>query len=169
MSSRMSNIRKLALCLSGTALLAIAGVSGAMAEGGINDEWSHSTSNFLAPQHPEIHHIADYTPPRVNRACHNAKPQLSEEAQHRGEKGDVVIGVFVSTHGRAKKISVSKSSGYEDLDNAAAAAAAGWRYIPAMVGNANVSDWMAVKFHFAAQDANERPAAAYEGAGPCEI
>jgi outer membrane biosynthesis protein TonB len=61
---------------------------------------------------------------------------------------------------------VARSSGFDDLDNAAAAAAASWHYIPAMVGSARVSDWLAVKFHFAAQDP-QQPAPPADVPGSC--
>ena len=108
------------------------------------------------PAGPIISRIGTYTPPRVDRACPTPRPELSEEQRHRNEQGDVVVGVYVSAHGRAKKIAVSKSSGFEDLDNAAAASAASWHYIPATMETAAVSGWTAVKFHFAAQDPSER-------------
>jgi protein TonB len=152
-----SNTRKLAIALGGTALLAIAAVSTAMA-GGVGDSplTGAQQSIFTMPAGPEINRIGTYTPPRVNRACPTPRPELSEEQQHRNEQGDVVVGVYVSPHGRAKKITVAKSSGFEDLDNAAAASAASWHYIPATMETAAVSGWTAVKFHFAAQDRSEQ-------------
>jgi protein TonB len=145
-----SNIRSLAIALSGTALLAIAGVSTAMAG------QAQAIANM--PTVPTITGGGSYTAPRVNRACPTPRPELSEEQRHRNEQGDVVVGVYVSAYGHAKKISVAKSSGFEDLDNAAAASAGSWHYLPAMMGTANVSGWTAVKFHFAVQDSSERSA-----------
>jgi TonB family protein len=109
-------------------------------------------STFQMPSVPTTTRIGTYIPPRVNRACPTPRPELSEEQQHRNQQGDVVVGVYVNSHGRAKKITVAKSSGFEALDNAAAASAATWHYIPAMLETAAVSGWTAVKFHFAAQD-----------------
>jgi TonB family protein len=153
-----SNIRKLAIALSGTALLAVTGVSPTMA-GGIGDGPSTPAQlNALGTMSavPTTTRIGTYTPPRVNRACPTPRPRLSEEQQHRNEQGDVVVGVYVSSHGHAKKITVAKSSGFQDLDDVAAASAASWHYIPATMETAAVSGWTAVKFHFAAQDPSER-------------
>jgi TonB family protein len=47
------------------------------------------------------------------------------------EQGDVVVGVYVNSNGYAKKITVARSRGFEELDDAAAASAASWPYIPA--------------------------------------
>ena len=152
-----SSTRRPAISLGGTALLAIAAASTAIA-GGVGDGrlTGSQQSIFTMPAGPIINRIGTYTPPRVNRACPTPRPELSEEQQHRNEQGDVVVGVYVSPHGRAKKITVAKSSGFADLDNAAAASAASWHYIPATMETAAVSGWTAVKFHFAAQDASER-------------
>ncbi|HTT99824.1 MAG TPA: energy transducer TonB [Rhizomicrobium sp.] len=168
MASRASNVRKLALWLSSTALLAI-GVTSAMASG-VGDyplTPQQQAGLFLAPAVPTTTRIGSYTPPRVNRACPTPRPQLSEEQQHRDIKGDVVIGVYVSPHGRAKKITVAQSSGFEDLDNAAAASAATWHYIPATLETAAVSGWTAVKFRFAAQDASQQSSQPAESNKDC--
>jgi TonB family protein len=151
-----SSIQRLAI-LSGTALLAIAAVSTAMA-GGVGDGplTGQQQSIFTMPQGPIVSRIGTYIPPRVNRGCPTPRPELSEEQQHRNEQGDVVIGVYVSPHGHARKITVAKSSGFEDLDNAAAASAASWHYIPATMETASVSGWTAVKFTFATQKPSEQ-------------
>ena len=148
-----SRIRRLTIALSSVAALAIADVSPTLA-GGVGDGPStlQQQGIFTMPQGPVISRIGTYTPPRVNRACPTPRPELSEEQRHRNEQGDVVVGVYVSSQGHAKKITVAKSSGFEDLDNAAAASAASWHYIPATMETAAVSGWTAVKFHFEAQD-----------------
>jgi len=160
MASRLSDFRRLAIALSGTALLAVTGVSSAGASG-VGDFPLTPAQNkglFTTTAVPTTTRIGTYIPPRVNRACPTPRPELSEEQQHRDIKGDVVVGVYVSPHGRAKKITVAKSSGFEDLDNAAAASAASWHYIPATLETAAVSGWTAVKFHFAAQNPSEQSA-----------
>ena len=158
MTSRSTSLRRFAVALSGTALLATAGVSSAGASGVGDGPLTHQQMNtdFTAPAVPTTTRIGSYTPPRVNRACPTPRPELSEEQRHRDIKGDVVVGVYVSPHGKAKKITVAKSSGFEDLDNAAAASAASWHYIPATLETAAVSGWTAVKFHFAAQDPSQQ-------------
>ena len=41
-----------------------------------------------------------------------------------------------------------QSSGFLDLDNAAAEAVAGWHYTPAVRNGGYVSDWMGLKIEF---------------------
>ena len=96
----------------------------------------------------EVVSSAQHIPPRVNYACPTPAPDVPESATVNGENGAVYLGIFVSTHGRAKKIRVLHSSGYADLDNAAVTAAATWRYIPGMRAEGRVSDWMALKMDF---------------------
>ena len=162
------NIRTVAIALSGTALLAIVAVSTAMAQGVGDGRLTGSQQGvFTMPQGPEISRIGTYIPPRVNRACPTPRPELSEEQQHRNEQGDVVVGVYVNPHGRVRKITVAKSSGFKDLDNAAAASAASWHYIPATMESAAVAGWTAVKFHFAADDRSEHSPEPAAAAGNC--
>lgn len=150
-----SSARRLAISLGG--LLTIAAVSTAMADGvGDGRLTGDQQTIFTMPQGPIINRIGTYIPPRVNRACPTPRPELTEEEQHRNEQGDVVVGVYVTPHGRARKITVAKSSGFDDLDNAAAASAASWHYIPATLETANVFGWTAVKFHFAPKDPSEQ-------------
>jgi len=168
MTHSLSKTRKLALIAGSATLFAAIGFSTAMAGVGDGQLTGAEQKIFSMPQGPVINHIGSYTPPRVNRACPTPRPQLSEEQQHRSQMGDVVIGVYVSSHGRAKKITVAKSSGFEDLDNAAAASAATWHYIPATMETAAVSGWTAVKFHFATDDnAQGHPAAANPASENC--
>jgi protein TonB len=66
-------------------------------------------------------------------------PKLS---QSNGEQGSVVLNVYVRANGKPSRIGVAKSSGYSDLDNAAAQTAMNWNYIPAASGEA---DWTTVQ------------------------
>lgn len=153
-----SSSRRSAVIFCGGLLSGVIGISVATA-GAIGDgPTSPAQLNALGTMSavPTTTRIGTYIPPRVNRACPTPRPQLTEEQQHRSEQGDVVVGVYVSSHGRVKKITVAKSSGFEDLDNAAAASAASWHYIPATLESAAVSGWTAVKFRFAPQDPSER-------------
>jgi TonB family protein len=160
MSSRLSSVRRLAIALSSSALLAVIGVSSAGASGVGDFPTPPAQLKGLETMTavPTTTRIGTYIPPRVNRACPTPRPELSEEQRHRSAQGDVVIGVYVSPHGRAKKITVAQSSGFEDLDNAAAASAASWHYIPATLETAAVSGWTAVRFRFAAQNPSEQSA-----------
>lgn len=95
---------------------------------------------------------AEYKPPRVDNSCPTPPPDVPDSATVNGEHGEVVLNVFVTSHGRPKKIRVIHSSGFDDLDNAAVTAAATWHYTPAVVDTGNVSDWFALKMEFGAHE-----------------
>lgn len=74
-----------------------------------------------------------------------AYPQLSRQ---RGEAGRVLLRVFVSADGRAKRVELNKSSGFERLDTAARNAVSGWRFVPARRGSEHVAAWVLVPISF---------------------
>jgi len=63
----------------------------------------------------------------------NPKPQYPPLARRRGWEGTVLVGVRVTTAGRAGEVWVKQSSGHTVLDEAAVKAALGYDYIPAIV------------------------------------
>jgi len=91
--------------------------------------------------------LAD-TPARVDRSYPTPAPAYPDTAQVAGEQGDVLLDVYVTSGGHARKFRVNQSSGYPDLDNAAAEAVAGWKFLPAVSGGDTVSAWTTVKIHF---------------------
>ncbi|MCL2589740.1 MAG: energy transducer TonB [Betaproteobacteria bacterium] len=74
-----------------------------------------------------------------------AYPQLS---RRRGETGSVLLRVYVSADGRAKRVEIDKSSGFERLDTAARNAVSGWRFVPARRGSEHVAAWVLVPISF---------------------
>jgi protein TonB len=58
-------------------------------------------------------------------------PMSAVLAHHRGR---VVLAVFVDAQSRVSKVEVEKSSGYPELDAAAAAAAEDWRFAAGVKG-----------------------------------
>jgi len=83
------------------------------------------------------------TPARVDMT----KPHLQDypdSAQVNGEEGAVLVSVYVRPSGRAGKIRIDRSSGFNDLDTAALESVANWRFVPATHGGDRISDWMAV-------------------------
>ncbi len=88
------------------------------------------------------------SPPRIDHSYPTPQPDYPDSAQVNGEQGDVMLDVFVNSAGRPRKFRVHQSSGFADLDNAAAEAVANWRFIPAMQGGDTASDWTTVKIHF---------------------
>jgi protein TonB len=104
--------------------------------------------------------LAD-SPARIDRAAPTPAPVYPDAAQAAGEQGDVMLDVYVMSNGRPRKFRVNQSSGYPDLDNAAAEAVANWQYIPAVKNGDTVSSWMTVKIHFEPpQAAQATPASA---------
>jgi len=91
---------------------------------------------------------AEYEPPHVDQSCPTPPPVVGESAAVNSEHGEVGLGIYVTSRGRARKIRVTHSSGFEDLDNAAVAAVAGWHYTPAVRNGGYVSDWMGLKIEF---------------------
>lgn len=65
-----------------------------------------------------------------------------------GEKGRVLLRVFVSAAGRAERVEVKASSGFERLDFAARESVAGWRFVPARCGDEHVAAWVLVPISF---------------------
>ncbi|CAB5723260.1 TonB family C-terminal domain [Delftia tsuruhatensis] len=47
-----------------------------------------------------------------------------------GEQGTVMLRIFVDEHGLPQKIEVSKSSGYERLDQQAVDGVKNWKFVP---------------------------------------
>ena len=88
------------------------------------------------------------SPPKVDHSYPTPQPAYPDSAQLNGEQGDVTLDVFVNSAGKPRKFRVHQSSGFADLDNAAAEAVAGWRFIPAIQNGDTASDWATVKIHF---------------------
>jgi protein TonB len=88
--------------------------------------------------------VAADTPPRVDMT--QPQPQeYPDAAQLNGEEGTVLVDVYVRPNGRAGKVRVAQSSGFNDLDNAAVESVLNWRFVPATRDGDLVSDWSAVK------------------------
>lgn len=88
------------------------------------------------------------SPPKIDHSYPLAQPSYPDSAQLNGETGDVMVDVFVSSSGKPRKFRIHQSSGFADLDNAAAEAVAGWHYVPAIQNGDTTSDWLTVKVHF---------------------
>ncbi len=69
------------------------------------------------------------TPPRMANA--RIRPSYPRESREKGEEGKVVLDVVVSVEGRAEKVTIVESSGFERLDEAAKKAIRSARFVPA--------------------------------------
>jgi len=88
------------------------------------------------------------SPPRIDRSYPMPQPAYPDSAQLSGEQGDVMVGVHVNSGGRPRKLRIDKSSGFAELDNAAAEAVSQWHFIPAIENGDTTSAWMSVRIHF---------------------
>lgn len=78
----------------------------------------------------------------------NPKPLYPHASRRLGEEGKVVLRVFVSAEGEAKRVEVKHSSGFQRLDQAAEEAVARWRFVPAKRGEQAVTAWVVVPIVF---------------------
>jgi protein TonB len=78
----------------------------------------------------------------------NPKPRYPHASRRLGEEGKVVLRVFVSADGDAKRVEVKHSSGFQRLDQAAEQAVARWRFVPARRGEQAMTAWVVVPIVF---------------------
>jgi len=78
----------------------------------------------------------------------NPPPPYPQLSRQRGETGQVLLRVYVTADGRAKRVDIDKSSGFERLDTAARNAVSGWRFVPARRGSEHVAAWVLVPIAF---------------------
>jgi TonB family protein len=86
------------------------------------------------------------TPPSV---VHHVDAVYPPSAVAQGQHADVVLTLTVDTDGHVSKVVVAKSSGFDDLDEAAQVAAHQWTFVPAMRDGKPVPSRITVPFHFA--------------------
>jgi protein TonB len=82
------------------------------------------------------------------RYLSNPRPDYPEEARQMRQQGVVLVNVEVDADGRAGEVSVSRSSGYPQLDEAAVRAVRRWRFEPARAGGLPVSSRVEVPVRF---------------------
>lgn len=91
------------------------------------------------PQEPvQIARAPETTPaittvaPRFDAAyLRNPAPQYPRVSRRRGEQGQVLLRVRVTTAGRPAEVELERSSGYRRLDQAAIDTVRRWRFVPA--------------------------------------
>jgi protein TonB len=74
---------------------------------------------------------AGETKPHIDASGVNMQPAYPASALPDREAGAVVLAVVVAADGSVEKISPVKSSGFQDLDEAAVASVMNWRFVPA--------------------------------------
>jgi protein TonB len=91
---------------------------------------------------------ASFAPAHVDLSAGNLQPAYPATAITNREEGTVVVGVLVSSNGRPTHLKLDRSSGYDDLDDAAIAAVMGWKFVPAMRGGETDQDRIDVGVNF---------------------
>jgi protein TonB len=82
----------------------------------------------------------------------NQPPEYPEQAQLHGEQGDVLLSIHVLPNGAADSVSVTQSSGYAILDEAAAKAVWKWRFQPSTLSGQAVPSVIPYRIHFSLQN-----------------
>ena len=78
----------------------------------------------------------------------NPKPPYPQLSRRYGETGRVLLRVYVSANGRAERVEIATSSGFERLDTAARNAVYAWRFVPARRGSERVAAWVIIPLVF---------------------
>ena len=78
----------------------------------------------------------------------NPKPPYPPASRRLGESGTVYLRVHVSEEGKALKVDLKKSSGFDRLDQSALDTVAQWRFVPARRGSSPVASWVVVPVVF---------------------
>lgn len=92
---------------------------------------------------------APVTPVSANAAyLKNPAPEYPSLAQRRGWEGTVLLRVQVLASGKPGEIQVQKSSGRQQLDDAALAAVKRWSFVPAKQGDVAQNGWVSVPIDF---------------------
>jgi protein TonB len=89
------------------------------------------------------------TPASANAGyLNNPAPEYPSLAMRRGWQGTVLLRVHVLASGKPGEIQIQKSSGREQLDDAALAAVKRWSFVPAKQGNVAQDGWVSVPIDF---------------------
>ncbi len=78
----------------------------------------------------------------------NPAPEYPSLAQRRGWEGTVLLRVQVLASGKPGEIQVQKSSGRQQLDDAALAAVKRWSFVPAKQGDVAQNGWVSMPIDF---------------------
>jgi len=93
--------------------------------------------------------LAPITPAQFDAAyLQNPAPAYPPLSRRMGEQGNILLGVYVSTQGKAETVTIRKSSGFNRLDSAAIEAVKRWRFIAAKQHEKLVASWVHVPIQF---------------------
>ncbi|MVV48361.1 energy transducer TonB [Pseudomonas sp. PB120] len=102
-----------------------------------------------APAPPAPSAPKPVTPASANAGyLHNPAPEYPSLAMRRGWEGTVLLRVHVLASGKPGEIQIQKSSGRDQLDDAALAAVKRWSFVPAKQGDIAQDGWVSVPIDF---------------------
>jgi len=78
----------------------------------------------------------------------NPAPEYPSLAMRRGWEGTVLLRVHVLASGKPSEVQIQKSSGRDQLDDAALAAVKRWSFVPAKQGDVALDGWVSVPIDF---------------------
>jgi protein TonB len=88
-------------------------------------------------------------PPRVDASYRgNPKPRYPPASERLGEKGTVLLNIYVKEDGSVGEIELKKSSGYSRLDQSAMTTVKQWKLVPARRGNEPIAMWYLLPIKF---------------------
>lgn len=93
-------------------------------------------------------------PPKIELPSNNAAylnnpaPNYPAISRRMGEQGTVMLRIFVDAQGLPQKIEVSKSSGYDRLDQQAVDGVKNWKFVPGKSNGTPTPMWVTVPVKF---------------------
>jgi len=78
----------------------------------------------------------------------NPKPGYPAASRRLGEQGTVVLRVFVTVAGEAKRVELKSTSGHRRLDRAALESVQRWKFVPAKRDDKPVDAWVLMPIRF---------------------
>jgi protein TonB len=104
---------------------------------------------LAAPTPPQPAPPAPVEEPKFNADyLDNPKPPYPSLSRRLNETGEVRLRVWVTAEGRAAKVELFRSSGYDRLDRVALETVQRWRFVPARQGNQAVAATVIVPISF---------------------
>lgn len=90
------------------------------------------------------------TPPQIDKSAGDVQVTYPIDAQARGEEGSIDFALYLNAEGRpTANLKIMKSTGFDDLDNAAIQSALGWHYLPARTAEGDTtSAWVPLHLDF---------------------
>lgn len=110
---------------------------------------SQSEVSVAKKMEQKVDSVPSFEPPKFNADyLQNPAPDYPGMSRRRGEQGRVTLKVMVDATGKAEKIELEKSSGFELLDKAAMDAVRNWKFIPASNNHQSVAGTVIVPVRF---------------------